>query len=735
MKMRTIAKKSIVAILIYGTFIAVRPAAAFVWPVIDVSQIGSFVTNIQSGISEVANTKSQIDNALETVNSVGDQASAISKYTANLSGSVAKIGNVDLSVMTIKKIKNTIDKTGNALDEAKKSNEYLAEVTVENVESQINNGATSEEVQETISAAKSEAKIQIETIGEIYDVAEKEIITIIDQSIQQLQEVTDYLDHNKDIEPEENQIYKKRAEELIEQQKNLKIKTQEIIDIAKKQYETNIMQSFDVYAQSVEAYQSGNLSEEEFKKAGEKFKQDIASNNAQIDLTEINQLITLAEQIAEDSKKLQEDILNSQSNSREYSDDDYDKTSLNILPKYDFQYHSNHQGAYAKEIYFYDNLDEEYQTFILSQELLCHRLKEKDLEELEKHTTEFSECVTLAKTEKEYICALKGIDDEDEKCDPYQLEPNSLYSPYKRDGVYKHIIEDYSIANIQNNARNQQYADSWMRGDKSVYEEFVKQIEGSKVDTTRNGYEFMGVINLEGPKLWNKIRLVDTLHRSKRATQRFNNEKSLYLDKRDADFVNAYRNKPGMIQVETLKGMTEQQVFSNLFLHHCGIRAGDVSVDVKEKYNTEKTGDTEKNIARCLFKYAAATSGRPKSKNETYCGSNVTAQQCAESWIKHQRQAMNDSSFQTLVLSTVNNYQSVRDYAENLPASETNIRTLEDEAKKATVARDGYAAGAQINYYETMQILGIVDAEAQNLQTEILASLPEIDYNFFGEEL
>lgn len=32
-----------------------------------------------------------------------------------------------------------------------------------------------------------------------------------------------------------------------------------------------------------------------------------------------------------------------------------------------------------------------------------------------------------------------------------------------------------------------------------------------------------------------------------------------------------------------------------------------------------------------------------------------------------------------------------------------------------------------------MQILSIVDADAQNLQTEILKYLTELDYNFFDE--
>ena len=68
-----------------------------------------------------------------------------------------------------------------------------------------------------------------------------------------------------------------------------------------------------------------------------------------------------------------------------------------------------------------------------------------------------------------------------------------------------------------------------------------------------------------------------------------------------------------------------------------------------------------------------------------------------------------------------------------MPKDEINIASLQEDMKKNTTARDDYASGAEINYYSTMQILSIVDADAQNLQTEILKYLTELDYNFFDE--
>lgn len=744
MNIRTIAKKSIIAVIIYGSFAMVRPAGAFVWPVIDAAQVASFVSNITSGISEVSNTKSQFENATETINSVGDQATAISKYTADLDGTVAQVGDVDLSVMsTDKDISNTVEENKKAEENTQENNKYLADVTVENVESQINSGASSEEIQVTIDDAKTEVQVQTKKMNETYDNTAEEIANIVDDTVKQLKVAVRYLDTNTDIEAEERNAYKEKAETIIRQAENLKANAGNIIENAKEQlnseYAAKVMANFDAYAQSADDYQSGKIDQETFKQIGNKLKTEISSADIGINTEDITQLINAAQSIVVDSKKLQEDILNSQSNSREYTDDEPEKTSINLYLdngiKYTFRYNSSRENFFAKEIYFNEDLDEEYQTYILSQELLCHKLKKDNLKELEKHTTEFSECITLAKTEKGYICPLKGIDEDDEKCDPYKLEPKDLYLPYRKDGVYDHIIEDYSVANIQNNARNQQYADSWMRGDDSVYKKLKEQLEESRVDTTRNSYEFMGLIDLEGPKLWNKIRVVDTLYRSKKATQQFNTGKSIYLDKRDADFVSAYKSKPGVIKnIETLKGKVDRQIFSNLFLHHCDNKAKDFSVELKDKYDTEKTGQAEKNIAKCMFQYAVATSVRPKSEQESYCGSGFTVQQCAEIWLKKQNQAINDSSFHTITLATMNNYQSAKDYAEDLPSDETNIITLEDTAKEAKTARDGYAAGAQINYYETMQILGIVDADAQNLQTEILAFMPEIDYNFFDKE-
>lgn len=67
------------------------------------------------------------------------------------------------------------------------------------------------------------------------------------------------------------------------------------------------------------------------------------------------------------------------------------------------------------------------------------------------------------------------------------------------------------------------------------------------------------------------------------------------------------------------------------------------------------------------------------------------------------------------------------------PDKDKNIVSMQDGLKESTTTKDDYAAGAQINYYSTQQILSIVDADAQNQQTEILKDLATFDYNYFGK--
>ncbi len=371
-------------------------------------------------------------------------------------------------------------------------------------------------------------------------------------------------------------------------------------------------------------------------------------------------------------------------------------------------------------------------------------MKKDHLKKLEDHTEQFRECVTLAKAEKEYVCTLQGIPLTDKKCDPYELEPKNefsgrekLYKPYRRDGVYDHIIEDYSIANIINNNRLQQFTTTWFE---DTYEKLLKEISENQgnatVDNARGSQVYMQMIELEAPKLWSWIRVTDTLQRSKEAVQQFQIGNTLYLDARWADFAAAQKNKPGVQKnINTEDGPVDRQIFSHVFLHNCGLDAEKISVEEKDKHDTNAISAVEKNIAKCLYRHAAGASGRRKEDGTTYCGTDLTLEQCRTLWQQKEIAAINDSSFQTLTMSTINNYKSSRDYIKpkELEKNEINIASLQQDMKENKMARDDYNSGAQINYYSTMQILNIVDADAQNLQTEIMKYLTELDYNFFDD--
>ena len=65
---------------------------------------------------------------------------------------------------------------------------------------------------------------------------------------------------------------------------------------------------------------------------------------------------------------------------------------------------------------------------------------------------------------------------------------------------------------------------------------------------------------------------------------------------------------------------------------------------------------------------------------------------------------------------------------------EINIKSLFKEVEDKTKdARNDYGFGGKVNNYGTQQLLSIVDAEAQAIQSEILSDLPTISYDFFPD--
>ena len=91
--------------------LSVRPAQAFIWPVIDLTEIVSFVNSITTGLNQITNAKSQLDNINNTIKVIGDQVSSIRKYAADLKGTITNIKD------NVTKITQNVTETAQNLDD------------------------------------------------------------------------------------------------------------------------------------------------------------------------------------------------------------------------------------------------------------------------------------------------------------------------------------------------------------------------------------------------------------------------------------------------------------------------------------------------------------------------------------------------------------------------------------------------------------------------------------------
>ena len=454
-----------------------------------------------------------------------------------------------------------------------------------------------------------------------------------------------------------------------------------------------------------------------------------ASNYITIDENGFINLTETGQEIADKIDALEENMMNSISNSGDYSDGSEQMSFLGPQMQkkfvrsgkvYAFSFHSENLSFFLKGVYAEDG----DKSFLLSKELACDNL---DVADVEENPGKLRTCVVKAKTEKD-------------------LYPNAfkeeLYKDYQKNGVYKHIIEDYSIANIVSLSKAKQFSATWGSlepdDDSNKGTLYVLRKTLKDVDNTRNGFALMGMTDIESPKLWSEIRRIDALNRAKAMAQDFERGTTIFLDGRDSEFVEATKRNWGTMQNDDLdanenKAVKGKAVFSNVILSICGLRAKDISVSEINKTDTASIAQKEKNLADCLFKYAEAAS--KGTSNGSAIGADTEA--AKREWRDKQTKAYNDSAFNNLTLAVVNNYKSSLDYVDPKklpdPDKDKNIVSMQDGLKESTTTKDDYAAGAQINYYSTQQILSIVDADAQNQQTEILKDLATFDYNYFGK--
>ena len=112
-------------------------------------------------------------------------------------------------------------------------------------------------------------------------------------------------------------------------------------------------------------------------------------------------------------------------------------------------------------------------------------------------------------------------------------EAEALYKDYQKNGVYKHIIEDYSIANIVSLSKAKQFSATWGSlepdDDSNKGTLYILRKTLKDVDNTRNGFALMGMTDIESPKLWSEIRRIDALNRAKAMAQDFERGTTLFL--------------------------------------------------------------------------------------------------------------------------------------------------------------------------------------------------------------
>lgn len=768
MKMGKKVKNFIATVIICNALIIGRPAHAWLWPTIDMTQICTFISSITQSIGQVATATAQIKNYTATIHAIGDQVSSIAKYVTDLKNEISKIValvndimlSVSYGVHTIESILQDIEAQ---IDGTEEQEEDIAKEAVEDIEDALDNEETKEEdVQETLDEALEETtKVQEETVATIKQ-AEESITTIAGQANESVDKLMDTILDDKLLSEDQQNQLKEEAGNVKSQINDLQTHAEEVLNKVESnlnEENKNIINAYTDYAKSVGDYYNQEITREDLTTKGEEFKENISSASAAVNKDELNGLFNEVNGVVEAVDNLKENISNSVANNKDYSDEEaseekkIDKVSINdkmekkiqgiasfnssIQNTYVFSFHSEKTHQYAKGIAKklktgYYGVD---QDFLLSRELVCDKsAKVDDLADKPENGIEwFKDCVIKAKTEKEYWCPNASDEKSIAKCDPFKLS-NGLYKKkYKNEGVYKHLYEDYSMANIVGLNKIKQYATTWqdLSNKKSTLSTLQDQF--AKIDTTRNAYTLQSIIDLEAPQLWSRIRRIDSLERAKDVINFYRQQPTLYLDGRQGneDYTDAQKEEPGTLEVDVGDGETEEKtIISHMLLHLCGLKAKDVSIDPKTKKNAN---EAEGKIKDCMFKFVnlATRGGKVKTGNIEEPGSNIRSRDdVMKEWRGNEIKALTDSMFDTLYMATVNNFRSSKDYAK-LSDGEVNIVSVQKGQKKAKEARDDYSSGAQTNYYSAQQILTIIDADAQNLQTEIIKDMASMSYNFF----
>jgi len=760
------------------------PAHSIVWPIIDASKIASVATTITQGISKATSFVASINTAVEKINSIGDQISSMHQMITDLQGSILKLKeSVDGLTKAVsdlqENIKETVETTNETINKYKEKEEERAKNTVETVEQK----ETYEEQNAIVEQALKDAENDLEQLNELIDDTRDKIKESTKTSQEAIDEISNKVQESENITPEDKEKIQQQADNIKQSIEDFNKEVDDILNQMKEnlnaQYQEKVLDAYKEYSQALADYNDGKITKDQLIQAGNVLISDISSANLAIDSSIITSLTNKVTEITNATEALRQDVLNLISNDKEYSDDDEtstdpskpvspteepdlddepnndedksdidDKVDRNLkkltprIPlnnqfiknkpdeyidssnkmhekkqKYAFFYQNNRENLNAEYLAIKSNSDEI--TFLTSKELICYDKTADDIKKLKTDPSWLRNCITLAKGGAD-------VSENEKNAFKNKVPTDDLV---ERNGIFARIHEDYNTANKNSTSGAIQNSQSW-RGDNSESSsdsQFKTLSEKVNSNGVQDLYKTLALIDMEAPQLWNQISRVDAVNKAKTSVQLFRGEKELFLNNygnKNPDVVEAISNNYGSID--------GRNIFPNIFLHYCGIKAEDISLSKEDKTVATKVGEKEKNIKDCILGYAiGANMGIEPGSNSS---DMKPSQETKDKWQAIQKKVAINSSFDNIVIALINNYDTTQVYVNNPEDGGVNIATLQKDLEAVTDSRAGYTAGAKITYYTTQQVLNIADAEATNLQAEILKDIAQFDYTYFSND-
>ncbi len=743
MKIKGKTKRFLIVTIICSYFATISSAFAFVWPVINFQKISTTVKNINTMISNITNVTGQVKTTVGKINAIGDVIGSIQKFADDIKTKISEIKKQVMEVVSavksaVETVKKAVEDIQTAITETTEAIKGLVDETVKTVENLIDDGATKEEVIDTVETAEQEAEKTKQDGLDNIDKQGQDISETLDKAGETLREMVDVVNEYDGIGEEQKAEFSERAKDIEKRIDELKVNLDDVINNAKENYNEQfsmfVTAAFDEYTQAINDYYSGKISKEELQKAGEKLNQSVSTLDVQIDNSLISDIVDATQAIANDIEALENDILDTISNNKDYSDEASNNLILDKEIRYSFSY------SFQKDVINAEIIQSDDGRFLISKEFDCdENLIEKSVDkpmvvyEREGFNTldmsKFLDGVNKAKTEVEFWG----------EQNPYE---NECYNKpgFAEEGVYVHIKKDYSLANIANVSQTKQYATNWITSEKEGYNKLVKDVQKNG-DSNKNAESQKKLVDLEIPRAWNFIRRVDSLSRAKDMLDFYVEQKStnLYATDRTGDYKYDQAKKEARgyvdVQTETSNGPTTDKVklYPDVFLYFCN-KEGSALYPTNDKSETE--------LVDCMYKYAVGMSiGTDIAREDadlvpekTSEGTVIPDYQLGiQEWTTRAATAASDSAFDTLAYSLVDNYNSI--FVEKDSDADGTFKSYATKVSETTELRDEYITGAMVNGFGIHQILDLVDSGAQVLQTEILIFLPELEYNYFEKDI